>query len=166
MKRQIILDTETTGIGHDRGHKIIEIGCLELLDRELTGEHFHLYLNPQRAVDPGAFKVHGISTDFLKDKPLFKSIVQDFLVFIQGAELVIHNAPFDIGFLNAELRHLHWDKKIEDVFNEALKYTRRVDFQSNSPSYYAKALNNKWFSSISAIGPCFISAAGYPSACI
>lgn len=111
--RQIILDTETTGIGADFGHRIIEIGCLELVERKLTGSHFHTYLNPKRNVDEGAFKVHGISTEFLQDKPLFNDILQEFLQFIDGAELIIHNAPFDVGFLNAELKQANWPKPLE-----------------------------------------------------
>ncbi len=102
--RQVVLDTETTGIGPELGHRIIEIGCVELQDRKLTNNHFHAYLNPQRSVDAGAFRIHGISTEFLQDKPLFRDIVNEFTQFIDGAELVIHNAPFDIGFLNAELQ--------------------------------------------------------------
>lgn len=114
MIRQIILDTETTGIGHEQGHKIIEIGCVELIDRKLTGNHYHVYLNPQREVDEGAFRVHGISTEFLQDKPLFAEVVADFLQFVGGAELIIHNAAFDVGFLNAELNHIKWKKKLEE----------------------------------------------------
>ena len=112
--RQIILDTETTGIGHEQGHRVIEIGCVELIDRKLTGNHFHVYLNPKRLVDEGAFRVHGISDDFLKDKPLFEDKVSEFLQFIGGSELIIHNAPFDVGFLNSELKHAQWKKKISD----------------------------------------------------
>lgn len=112
--RQIILDTETTGIGPELGHRVIEIGCVELIDRKLTGNHYHVYLNPQREVDEGAFRVHGISTEFLKDKPLFSDVISEFLQFIGGAELIIHNAPFDVGFLNSELRHSKWKKKLED----------------------------------------------------
>ena len=112
--RQVVLDTETTGIGSEFGHKIIEIGCVELLDRKLTGNHFHVYLNPQRNVDEGAFRVHGISNEFLQDKALFKDIVQEFLQFVEGAELIIHNAPFDVGFLNAELKHIKWPKSLVD----------------------------------------------------
>lgn len=111
--RQIILDTETTGIGAEFGHRIIEIGCLELVERKLTGSHFHTYLNPQRAVEEGAFKVHGISTEFLQDKPLFSDILQEFIQYIDGAELIIHNAPFDVGFLNAEFKHANWPKSLE-----------------------------------------------------
>ncbi|MGQ3892616.1 DNA polymerase III subunit epsilon [Legionella sp. CNM-4043-24] len=110
--RQIILDTETTGIGHESGHRIIEIGCVELLDRKLTGNHYHVYLNPEREVDEGAFRVHGISSEFLRDKPLFKDIIDDLLAFIKGAELIIHNAPFDVGFLNAELSRMQWPKNL------------------------------------------------------
>ncbi|AHE66671.1 DNA polymerase III subunit epsilon [Legionella oakridgensis] len=112
--RQIVLDTETTGIGPELGHRIIEIGCVELLDRKLTGNHFHRYLNPQREVEEGAFRVHGISTEFLQDKPLFQDIVSEFIQFIEGSELIIHNAPFDVGFLNAELFQIKWPKSIED----------------------------------------------------
>ena len=111
--RQIILDTETTGIGSQHGHRIIEIGCLEMVNRKLTGKHFHVYLNPQRDVDEGAFRVHGLSTEFLQDKPLFKDVLQAFLDFIDGAELIIHNAPFDVGFLNAELKRAKWTKRLE-----------------------------------------------------
>lgn len=104
--RQIILDTETTGIDPLQGHRLIEIGCLELVNRKLTKRSFHHYLNPQREVEEEAFRVHGLSTEFLSDKPLFADIVDDFLAFVKGAELIIHNAPFDIGFLNNELRLL------------------------------------------------------------
>ncbi len=114
VMRQVILDTETTGIGPEQGHRVIEIGCIELIDRKLTGKHFHIYLNPQREVDEGAFRVHGISTEFLQDKPLFQDIVTEFLQFVEGSELIIHNAPFDVGFLNSELNHLKWNKTLED----------------------------------------------------
>jgi len=103
MTRQIVLDTETTGLEYQQGHRIIEIGCVELLDRRLTGRHFHQYLNPGRAVDEGAVEVHGITSEFLVDKPAFAQIVDEFLDFVRGAELVIHNAPFDLGFLDNEL---------------------------------------------------------------
>jgi DNA polymerase-3 subunit epsilon len=104
--RQIILDTETTGLSPAEGHRIIEIGCVELIDRKLTGNHFHRYINPLRKVDPGAFAVHGISDEFLSNKPVFSALVQEFMDFISGAELIIHNAPFDIGFINHELMSL------------------------------------------------------------
>lgn len=104
--RQIFLDTETTGLEHKLGHRIIEIGCVEMRNRRLTNRHFHRYLNPDRDIDAGALAVHGISLDFLQDKPHFNDIAAEFLDFVRGAELIIHNAPFDIGFLNAELSRL------------------------------------------------------------
>jgi DNA polymerase-3 subunit epsilon len=104
--RQIFLDTETTGLEHKLGHRIIEIGGVEMRNRRLTNRHFHRYLNPDRDIDEGALAVHGISLDFLQDKPRFADIAGEFLDFIRGAELIIHNAPFDIGFLNAELGRL------------------------------------------------------------
>jgi DNA polymerase-3 subunit epsilon len=113
MLRQIILDTETTGIGHDHGHRLIEIGCIELIDRRLTGKHFHRYINPERKVDEGAFKVHGLSDEFLSDKPKFAEIKKEFVEFVEGAELVIHNAPFDVGFINAEFKRIDKSLKLE-----------------------------------------------------
>ncbi|HET7268539.1 MAG TPA: DNA polymerase III subunit epsilon [Oleiagrimonas sp.] len=101
--RQIVLDTETTGLEAHKGHRIIEIGAVELVARRPTGNTFHTYLNPDRAIDEGAREVTGISDDFLLDKPRFVDIVDDFLAYIEGAELVIHNAAFDVGFLDAEL---------------------------------------------------------------
>jgi DNA polymerase-3 subunit epsilon len=112
--RQVVLDTETTGIGHELGHRVIEIGCVELINRKLTGKTFHTYLNPQRTVDDGAFRVHGISTEFLDDKPLFKDIIKEFVHFIKDAQLIIHNAPFDVGFLNAEFKRAKWPSCIDD----------------------------------------------------
>lgn len=100
--RQIVLDTETTGLNPQEGHRVIEIGCVELLNRRLSGRHFHVYINPEREIDAGAVEVHGITNEFLADKPVFSSIVEDFINFIRDAELVIHNAPFDVGFLNHE----------------------------------------------------------------
>lgn len=102
--RQIVLDTETTGLEVSQGHRIIEIGCVELQNRRLTGSHYHQYINPRREIDQGAIEVHGITNEFLADKPLFEQIAGDFLEFISGAELIIHNAPFDLGFLDAELQ--------------------------------------------------------------
>jgi DNA polymerase III subunit epsilon len=103
--RQIVLDTETTGLDPAQGHRIIEIGCVEIENRKLTGRHFHCYLNPDRDIDEAAIEVHGITRDFLADKPRFPQIEADFMEFVSGAELVIHNAPFDIGFLNRELEN-------------------------------------------------------------
>lgn len=104
--RLVVLDTETTGLNPQEGHRIIEIGCVELVNRRLTGKRFHTYVNPERIIDSGAIEVHGITNQFLEDKPLFTGIVNDFIAFIQGAELVIHNAPFDVGFINYEFSRL------------------------------------------------------------
>lgn len=101
--RQIVLDTETTGLDPKSGHRIIEIGCVELIDRRLTGKHFHFYLNPEREVDAGALSVHGLNNAFLADKPKFQEILDPFLNYIYNAEIIIHNAAFDIGFLEHEL---------------------------------------------------------------
>lgn len=101
--RQIILDTETTGLEPRQGHRIIEIAGVELVNRRLTGRHFHRYVNPGRDSDEGALQVHGLTTEFLSDKPRFAEIAEELLEYITGAELIIHNAPFDIGFLDAEL---------------------------------------------------------------
>ena len=115
MARQIVLDTETTGLVPDAGHRIIEVGAVELVDRKLTGRHFHKYVNPERAVDDGALEVHGITNDFLADKPTFDLVADEFLAFVHGAELVIHNAPFDVSFLNYELRLLGGRPQIESI---------------------------------------------------
>lgn len=104
--RQIVLDTETTGLEASLGHRIIEIGAVELERRRLTGRHYHQYIRPDREVDEGAREVHGISDEFLRDKPPFESVVDEFLAFVEGAELLIHNAPFDVGFIDAELARL------------------------------------------------------------
>lgn len=104
--RQIVLDTETTGLEHRQGHRIIEIGCVELINRKLTGNNYQVYLNPEREIDQGAIEVHGISNEFLLDKPLFADIYSKLLSYLEGAELVIHNAAFDVGFLDAELAKL------------------------------------------------------------
>lgn len=104
--REIILDTETTGLDPKDGHKIIEIGAVEMINKVVTGNKFHYYINPERDVPQDAYRIHGISSEFLKDKPLFKNIVNEFINFIHNAKLVIHNAPFDIKFLNYELRLL------------------------------------------------------------
>lgn len=101
--RQIVLDTETTGLEVGMGHRVIEIAAVEILSRRLTGRHFHRYLNPQRDIDAGALQVHGISLDFLQDKPCFRDVAAEFLDFVRGAELIIHNAAFDVAFLDAEL---------------------------------------------------------------
>jgi DNA polymerase-3 subunit epsilon len=105
--RLVVLDTETTGLNPQEGHRIIEIGCVELVNRRLTGKRFHAYINPERIIDKGAIEVHGITNQFLEDKPAFASVVKDFIAFIQDAELIIHNAPFDVGFINYEFSRLN-----------------------------------------------------------
>ena len=104
--RQIVLDTETTGLEVNLGHRVIEIGCVELVDRRETGNHWHHYFNPGREIDAGAYEVHGISNEFLRDKPRFADLAEDFYDYLKGAELIIHNAAFDVGFLNHELAQL------------------------------------------------------------
>lgn len=103
MSRQIVLDTETTGLDPKLGDRIIEIGCVELVNRKLTGNHLHFYFNPDRIVEEGALKIHGISNEFLNDKPRFHENVEQIMEFLKGAELIIHNADFDVGFINNEL---------------------------------------------------------------
>ena len=115
MSRQIVLDTETTGLSPENGDRIIEIGCVELLNRKLTGRNLHLYVNPERDSDEGALKVHGISNEFLRDKPKFAAIANELLDYLSGAELIIHNAPFDIGFLNKELERLNRGRMSDHV---------------------------------------------------
>lgn len=116
QKRQVVLDTETTGLSTADGNRIIEIGCVEMINRRLTGQTFHQYINPGRDSEEGALEVHGITTEFLADKPKFEEISDDFLAFIDGAELIIHNAPFDVGFLDYELGKLKGEKRrIKDV---------------------------------------------------
>jgi DNA polymerase-3 subunit epsilon len=104
--RQIVLDTETTGINPKQGNRIIEIGCVELFERKLTGNNFHRYINPDRDSEEGALAVHGLTTEFLRDKPRFHEVVEELREYIQGAEVIIHNAPFDLGFLNHEFNLL------------------------------------------------------------
>lgn len=110
--RQIVLDTETTGLEPAQGHRIIEIGCVEMINRRLTGRHYHQYLQPDREIDAGAAEVHGITGEFLRDKPRFSDVMGEFLDFVRGAELIIHNAPFDLGFLRHEFERLErsWDE--------------------------------------------------------
>lgn len=119
--RQIILDTETTGLDPNQGHRVIEVAAVEMVNRRLTGNHFHRYLNPEREIDAGAMQVHGITPEFLQDKPRFSDIALEFAEFIRGAELIIHNAPFDVGFLDTELRLAdlnplrHWCNEVTDT---------------------------------------------------
>ncbi|HSB22980.1 MAG TPA: DNA polymerase III subunit epsilon [Burkholderiaceae bacterium] len=106
MTRIVFLDTETTGLSHENGDRIIEIGCVEMVNRRLTGRHKHFYVNPERANSNDALKVHGLTDEFLADKPVFAAVVDELLAFIEGAEVVAHNAAFDVGFLDAELQRL------------------------------------------------------------
>ncbi|MBS8239071.1 DNA polymerase III subunit epsilon [Marinobacter lipolyticus] len=112
--RQIVLDTETTGIDPNEGHRIIEIGCVEMVERQLTGRNYHVYINPEREVEAEAITVHGITNEFLADKPVFSEIADEFFEFIKGAELVIHNAAFDIGFMDSEFARLKPVRKTAD----------------------------------------------------
>src|SRR3546814_247271 len=119
--REIVLDTETTGFDPQTGDRIVEIGCIELVNHIATGRHYHVYINPERTMPEDAFKVHGLSDDFLKDKPVFASVAADFVAFVGEDPLVIHNAAFDMGFLNAELAriegmpHLAMERAIDTV---------------------------------------------------
>lgn len=136
IDRQVVLDTETTGLNPEEGHRIIEIGCVELVNRKLTKNRFHVYLNPDRLIDDGAIEVHGITNEFLQDKPRFEDIADDFIAFIRGAELIIHNAPFDVGFLNHELSQLESTYgKVEhysEVFDTLVYARKKHPGQRNS----------------------------------
>ncbi len=134
--RQIILDIETTGLEVQDGHRIIEIGAIVIQKRQITQETFHTYLNPERESDPGALNVHGLSTDFLSDKPLFSAIVSDFLAFIRDAELIIHNAKFDVGFLNHEL------KLLNKRFKPLDEYCKITDSLAIAKRLYPSQRNN------------------------
>ena len=124
--RQIVLDTETTGIGE--GHRIIEIGCIELVNRKFTGRTYHQYINPQRLVDPEAMEVHGITDEYLQDKPLFAQVANEFIEFIKGGQLVIHNAPFDVGFMDREFGMLAGFPQTSDICSvlDTLKLARSM----------------------------------------
>ena len=125
--RQVFFDTETTGI-KPPDHRVIEIGCVEVINRKLTGNHFHAYINPQREVDEGAFRVHGLGYDQLKDKPLFEEVADEFIAFVDGAEIIAHNAPFDVGFLNSEFKHINKNLKLEELgkITDTLKIARQL----------------------------------------
>lgn len=126
--RIVVLDTETTGLNPLDGHRIIEIGCVELVKRRITGNRFHTYINPDREIDQGAIDVHGITNQFLKDKPRFEAILGDFVAFIEGAELVIHNAPFDVGFINHEFLRLSDKPRVLEDFStvfDTLAFARK-----------------------------------------
>ena len=127
--RQIVLDTETTGLDVADGHRVIEIGAVEIINRSVTDHYYHQYLNPEREIDVGAQEVHGITSEFLSDKPKFIDIYDDFLEFVGNSELIIHNAPFDIGFLNHELKIIkHKVKKIESICSvfDTLTHARKL----------------------------------------
>ena len=113
--RQVVVDTETTGLEPERGHRVIEIGCVEIRDRRVTGEQFHQYVNPKREIDDAAYEIHGVSNRDLDDKPEFAAIADEFMTFIRGAELIIHNAPFDVAFLNYELSRMESTECIDAV---------------------------------------------------
>ena len=125
--RQIVLDTETTGLEPSQGHNVIEIGCVEMFKRRLTGNNYHQYVKPDRDSEEEAIRIHGITNEYLADKPKFRDITPQFLEYIRGAELIIHNAPFDLGFLNAELKRNGCTEKVEDICSivDSLKLARR-----------------------------------------
>ena len=141
--RQIVLDTETTGLEWQKGNRVVEIGCVELLERRPTGRTFHRYLCPDREFEPGAQEVTGLTLEFLADKPRFAEVAEEFLAFIDGAELIIHNAAFDLGFLNAELARLAGAGRIEDrctVEDTLLMARQRFPGQRNSLDALCKRL--------------------------
>ncbi|MBU2754878.1 DNA polymerase III subunit epsilon [Acidithiobacillus sp. CV18-2] len=129
--RQIVLDTETTGLDPSKGHRVIEIGAVEIIDRRLTGNNFHVYLNPERPCDPDAVRIHGLTDEFLQDKPLFADLAEDFLAYLGSDELIIHNAPFDIGFLSAELGLVQRSKLQNPVIDTLVEARRRFPGQKN-----------------------------------
>lgn len=127
--RLVVLDTETTGLEPEEGHRIIEIGCVEIVNRRLTGRHYHQYLKPDREIDAGAIAVHGITNEFLADKPPFHAIVDGFVEFVRDAELIIHNAPFDVGFINHEFGLLEAAQAKLETFcaiTDTLKLARQM----------------------------------------
>ena len=129
MERLIVLDTETTGLDVDSGHKIIEIGCIEIIDRNITDNSFHKYINPQRLIDEKAYEVHGISNEDLKDKPIFDDIIDEFALYISDSPLIIHNAPFDLGFLKSEyIQSNHDEASLENSREiiDTLKIARKA----------------------------------------
>ena len=141
--RQVVLDTETTGLEWQKGNRVVEIGCVELVERRPTGRTFHAYLNPDRDMEPGAQEVTGLTREFLADKPRFAEVADEFLAFIDGAELVIHNAAFDIGFLDAELGRLEGGGKIRErctVEDTLLMARQRFPGQRNSLDALCKRL--------------------------
>ncbi|MCM5680320.1 DNA polymerase III subunit epsilon [Schlegelella sp. S2-27] len=143
MSRQIFLDTETTGLSPESGDRIIEIGCVEMVDRRLTGNNKHFYLNPERANSEDAVKIHGLTDEFLADKPLFAAVVDELMEYLSGAEIVIHNASFDVGFLDAELRRLGRPKfatQVGAVVDSLLMAREMFPGKSNSLDALCKRL--------------------------
>lgn len=136
MHRQIVLDTETTGIRVEDGHRIIEVGCVELIDRKLTGNHFHYYINPNREIEADAFAVHGISNEFLQDKPTFDLITEELISFLSGSELIIHNATFDISFLDYEIA------LVKKTWKTILDYCRVIDTLQMARKQFVGQRNN------------------------
>jgi len=142
--RQIFLDTETTGLDPNQGHRVIEIAAIEFNNRQLTSNKFHYYINPEREIDPAAQEVHGITLDFLSDKPRFEDIVSDFIAFIKDAEIIIHNAPFDVGFLNMELGKIGLEKlnTFCNQITDSLKFAKDIrPGQRNSLDALCKAFD-------------------------
>lgn len=142
--RLVVLDTETTGLAVEKGHRVVEIGCVELIERRPTGRRFQRYLNPQRAMDAGASEVTGLSDEFLADKPLFADVLEPFIDFVRGAELIIHNAAFDVGFLNAELNRAGWPETLQQMcqVTDTLAMAReRFPGQRNSLDALCKRLD-------------------------
>ena len=125
--RQIVLDTETTGLEPKEGHNIIEIGCVEMFNRRITGKTYHQYIKPDRDVEAEAMRVHGITNEFLEDKPKFSAVVDEFIEFIRGAELIIHNAAFDVGFIDAELERNNHHERVDHIclVTDTLKMARK-----------------------------------------
>ena len=134
--RQVVLDTETTGLEPSQGHRIIEIGCIELINRRLTGNRYHQYVQPDRDIDDAAVEIHGITSEFLADKPQFADIAEDFLGFIRGAELIIHNAPFDVGFINREFQLL------DENFGQLIDYCSVLDTLDQARKLHPGQRNN------------------------
>jgi len=133
--RQIVLDTETTGLEPAEGHNVIEIGCVEMFNRRLTGKTYHQYIKPDHEIDAEAVQIHGITNDFLEDKPNFSEVMEEFVDFVRGAELIIHNAPFDIGFLDAELERNNYHERMENfclVTDSLLMARKKHPGQKNS----------------------------------
>lgn len=140
--REIVLDTETTGLSPKEGHRIIEIGAVEIINKIRTGETFHVYINPEVEISAGAFRVHGISNEFLSDKPKFDAVVSDFKDFIQDSKLIAHNAPFDMGFINHHLRQLKLPAILDDLVIDSLAIARRkYPGQKNSLDALCSRLN-------------------------